>query len=153
MRVIVVGLCIQGRKRLLVADRDVVTTVDPVVAQAQFKSVMEVPLGLYDAAIVSTPDQTKIDIVGYLLSCGKHVLVEKPLLSSDGKALQKLARLAHSSNTCCYTAYNHRFEPHLVKLKQLMDNKTVGRVYLAKFFYGNGTARDVRNSVWRDQGS
>src|SRR5206468_957881 len=29
---------------------------------------------------------------------------------------------------------------------------TLGRVYFAKFFYGNGTAADVRASDWRDRG-
>ena len=29
---------------------------------------------------------------------------------------------------------------------------TLGRDLHGPFFYGNGTARDVRNSLWRDQG-
>ena len=37
-------------------------------------------------------------------------------------------------------------------MKQLLAAKALGTVYLARFFYGNGTARDVRNSPWRDKG-
>ena len=37
-----------------------------------------------------------------------------------------------------YTAYNHRFEPHLVKLK-ISISKKLGKIYY-EYFYGNGTA-------------
>ncbi len=57
-----------------------------------------------------------------------------------------------AQQAACYTAYNHRFEPHIARLKKILDSGNLGRIYLAKFFYGNGTARDVRNSAWRDNG-
>ncbi|HEX3729122.1 MAG TPA: Gfo/Idh/MocA family oxidoreductase, partial [Opitutaceae bacterium] len=65
--------------------------------------------------------------------------------------LHQLKELAERRRAVCYTAYNHRFEPHMVRLKQAIDSGALGQIYLAKFFYGNGTARDVRNSAWRDQ--
>jgi hypothetical protein len=43
----------------------------------------------------------------------------------------------------------HRFEPHILRL-WLLDRRS-STVYLARFFYGNGTARDVRDSGWRDR--
>ena len=48
MRVIVVGLGIQGRKRQTVAGADVVGTVDPVAPEATYRHVEEVPIGNYD---------------------------------------------------------------------------------------------------------
>ncbi len=33
-----------------------------------------------------------------------------------------------------------------------MDSGALGDLHHAKLLYGNGTARDVRNSAWRDQG-
>jgi scyllo-inositol 2-dehydrogenase (NADP+) len=152
MRVIVVGLGVQGRKRLAIAGGDVVATVDPVSAEARFKGVEDVPLSSYDAALVCTPDSVKIPLLTYLLGNGKHVLVEKPLVADSEKALLKLKALSQVKRAACYTAYNHRFEPHIVRLKQTLDSGVLGKVYLAKFFYGNGTARDVRNSAWRDKG-
>ena len=151
MRVIVVGLGIQGRKRLAVAGPEAVATVDPVAPNANFKRIEDVPLGSYDAALVCTPDQAKLPILEYLLTHRKHLLVEKPVIAPTNEPLQKLKALAEKNRTVCYTAYNHRFEPHIVRLKQVIDSGALGQVYLAKFFYGNGTARDVRNSVWRDQ--
>jgi predicted dehydrogenase len=63
-----------------------------------------------------------------------------------------LGTLAAARRAVCYTAYNHRFEPHLARVKALLDEGRIGRVYHCRMFYGNGTARDVRNSVWRDEG-
>ena len=86
------------------------------------------PLDSYDAACVCTPDETKLDILNYLLGHGKHVLVEKPLVADDESALTNLSELARSNRVACYTAYNHRFEPHIVSLKALLDAGTLGRV-------------------------
>ena len=152
MKVVIVGLGVQGRKRLAVAGPDVVATVDPVVPTARFKSIRDVPLDAYDAALVCTPDRTKIEALKYLLGNGKHVLVEKPLLTDDESCLVDLRTLAGQKRATCYTAYNHRFEPHLVRVKHALDNGTLGKVYLCRMFYGNGTAMDVKRSPWRDRG-
>ena len=153
MRVVIVGLGIQGMKRLAMAGEDVVATVDPVVADACYRSIEQVPLDSFDAALVCTPDAAKLELLHHMLSHGKHVLVEKPLLATNDVAeLHALADLAHAHGVACYTAYNHRFEPHIIRLKDVLDSGAIGSVYLARFFYGNGTALDVKRSVWRDQG-
>lgn len=152
MRVVVVGLGIQGKKRLAFAGDEAVGTVDPVIAGADFLRIEDVPLDSYDAALVCTPDEPKVALLTYLLGHGKHVLVEKPLVASDDAELEGLKVLSARTGAVCYTAYNHRFEPHLVTVKQLLDADRIGRVYHCRMFYGNGTARDVRNSAWRDRG-
>ncbi|MBI3706218.1 MAG: Gfo/Idh/MocA family oxidoreductase [Proteobacteria bacterium] len=153
MRVIVVGLGVQGRKRRAVAGIDVVGVVDPVASEVNYRAVNDVPAAAYDAALVCTPDSAKLDLLTFLLTLGKHVLVEKPLVSERQEDLDRLAALARSSGAVCYTAYNHRFEPHFVRMKRLIESGELGRLYHARLFYGNGTARDVRNSPWRDQGA
>jgi scyllo-inositol 2-dehydrogenase (NADP+) len=153
MRVIVVGLGIQGRKRRAIAGADAVATVDPVNPEADCKTVAEIPADAYDAALVCTPDDAKDELLTYLLGNGKHVLVEKPLLARDNTALERLAALAKAKRAICYTAYNHRFEPHFVRMKEVIESGVLGRIYACRMFYGNGTARDVRNSAWRDRGA
>jgi scyllo-inositol 2-dehydrogenase (NADP+) len=152
VKVVVVGLGIQGKKRLAIAGTEAVATVDPVQSQAQYQAVEQVPLERYDAALVCTPDAAKLAILRYLLGNGKHVLVEKPLLGATPSDLHDLDSLANRHRAVCYTAYNHRFEPHIVNLKQVLDSGRLGKIYNVRIFYGNGTARDVRNSAWRDQG-
>lgn len=150
MKVIVVGLGIQGVKRKRIAGSDVVATVDPVNKEADYKAVQDVPIDMFDAALLCIPDEPKIEIISYLANHGKHVLVEKPLISEDQSELENLAKLVKTKKIVCYTAYNHRFEPHFIRLKDTIESGALGEIYKVRFFYGNGTARDVRNSPWRD---
>jgi len=152
MRLLIVGLGVQGRKRLAAAGASVVATVDPAMPEASYGTLRDVPLEVFDAACVCTPDQVKLDLVRYLLAHGKHVLIEKPLLAEDPEMIRGLADLARSAGAACYTAYNHRFEPHVARLKDVLASGTLGRLFHARLCYGNGTARDVRSSLWRDQG-
>lgn len=153
MRVIIVGLGIQGKKRQTVAGADVVATVDPCSPDPKYKDIEDVPLKDYDAALLCIPDDPKIAIIKYLLSNNKHVLVEKPLFAADERDLLELKSLADKSGKVCYTAYNHRFEPHFIRMKTLLSSGVLGEIYAVKLFYGNGTARLVRNSPWRDRGA
>lgn len=153
MRVIVVGLGVQGHKRRRFAGADHVAAVDNRNQEAEFRDVRDVALDRYDAALVCVPDEAKIAILEYLLSHGKHVLVEKPLVAEDEQTLLRLQDLARQHRAVCYTAYNHRFEPHFVRMRDLLAGGTLGRIYSCRMFYGNGTARLVRDSEWRDQGA
>jgi predicted dehydrogenase len=81
------------------------------------------------------------------------VLVEKPLVADSGETLRRLERKARDKNAVVYVAYNHRFEPHFVRMHDLIASGALGRIYRCRMFYGNGTARLVRNSDWRDQGA
>ncbi len=152
MRVIVVGLGVQGRKRQRIAGADVVVTVDPMVAEADYRYIEDVPLDAFEAALLCIPDHAKLGALAYLLSNAKHALVEKPLISADQAALETIDRLAKDRGVVCYTAYNHRFEPHIVRLRRVVRSGRLGALYRARFFYGNGTAREVRASPWRDEG-
>jgi predicted dehydrogenase len=80
------------------------------------------------------------------------VLVEKPLIAERDEDLQELQTLAASAGVTCWTAYNHRFEPNLMRLQRLLAAGELGDIYHVRFFYGNGTAADVRQSAWRDAG-
>ena len=152
MRIAVVGLGVQGQKRRRVAGAEAVVTVDPVVGDADYRDLEDVPLDTYDAALLCVPDGVKLEALAYLLSHGKHVLVEKPLVAADEADLVGLADLAKARGVLWYTAYNHRFEPHIERLRETVRSGRLGAIYRARFFYGNGTARDVRNSPWRDRG-
>ena len=79
MRVIVVGLGVQGVKRRKVAGRECVATVEIKDGEGDFSSIEEVPLDIFDAAILCLPDDQKLTTIRYLISKCKHVMVEKPL--------------------------------------------------------------------------
>src|SRR5205085_10982949 len=91
--------------------------------------------------------------LSYLLGHGKHVLVEKPLWAAGDEEIERLQKIARDRKVMCYTAYNHRFEPHYVRMHDLVASGVLGRIYRCRMFYGNGTARLVRDSAWRDTGA
>ena len=153
MRVIVVGLGVQGEKRRRFAGDDFVGDVDPARKDARYRDLRDVALDAYDAALVCTPDEPKVELLDYLLAKGKHVLVEKPLWAQDDGEITRLQEIARGVGAVCYTAYNHRFEPHFVRMRDLIASGELGRIYRCRMFYGNGTARLVRESGWRDKGA
>jgi scyllo-inositol 2-dehydrogenase (NADP+) len=153
MRVIVVGLGIQGTKRKRIAGAEVIASIDPVKPEADYSSLQDVALNEYDAALVCTPDAEKLGLLEWLLTNKKHVLVEKPLIAADDQQLLSLQQLARRNGVVCYSAYNHRFEPHLVRMRELLQSGRLGKIYSCSIYYGNGTAREVRTSAWRDVGA
>jgi len=153
LRIIIVGFGVQGKKRKIFASDHLVSLVDPIALEADVKSIKEISLSDFDAALICTGDKDKLDIIEYLIKNNKHVLVEKPLLSNSTKNLTNLLNLSKQNKVTCYTAYNHRFEPHFVRMKQLIQSNILGKIYHIRMFYGNGTANLVKNSVWRDQNS
>src|SRR5205809_34433 len=153
MKAIVVGLGVQGYKRRKVAGPDYVASVDPVNHEAEYRAVEDVPLSNYDTALVCIPDEPKVEVLTYLLKQGKHILLEKPLWAAEDHQIETLQELALAKGVVCYTAYNHRFEPHYVRMRDLIASGRLGRVYRCRMFYGNGTARLVRDSAWRDTGA
>ena len=153
LRTIVAGMGIQGNKRVSFAGDDITATIDPVKDGVDYSKIEDVPLDSFDTALLCLPDQPKVAAITYLLKNGKHVLVEKPLMTTSDEEIARLEQLAHQKNLVCYTAYNHRFEPHIIRLRDAVQSGKLGDVYRIRMFYGNGTARDVRESVWRDQGA
>jgi predicted dehydrogenase len=153
MRVVVVGLGVQGYKRRRFAGDDFVGAVDIRNPEAEFRDLREVSPDTYDAALLCVPDDAKIELLQYLIAHGKHALIEKPLVADDDRALARLEKEARAAGVVFYVAYNHRFEPHFVRMRDLIASGALGRTYRCRMFYGNGTARLVRNSDWRDQGA
>jgi predicted dehydrogenase len=153
MRVVVVGLGVQGHKRRRFASTDFICSVDPNNADADHRNLSDVSPDTYDAALLCVPDSAKVELLEYLVAHDKHALVEKPLVAEDDAVLAKLEQKAREKGVVLYTAYNHRFEPHFMRMRDLVHSGALGAIYRCRMFYGNGTARLVRNSDWRDQGA
>jgi scyllo-inositol 2-dehydrogenase (NADP+) len=153
MRVVVAGLGVQGYKRRKFAGADCIASVDPVNPEADYRALLQVPLDNYDAVMACIPDRPKLELLSYCVTHGKHVLVEKPLWVDRESDLLELERKARDAGVVIYTAYNHRFEPHCVRMRDLIASGELGRIYSCRMFYGNGTARPVRESEWRDKGA
>ena len=153
MRVVVAGMGVQGPKRRKSAGSDFVGFVDPFRAEADYRRIEDVPLAAYDAVLACIPDEPKADVLRYCVENGKSILVEKPLWLGGEAAIGALEADARARGVVVYTAYNHRFEPHFVRMRDLVASGELGEIYSCRMFYGNGTARLVRQSAWRDQGA
>jgi scyllo-inositol 2-dehydrogenase (NADP+) len=151
VRYLLVGLGNIGRKRLDLLGERCIATADPFVGAADFVSVEACPVEAYDAVVLAVPNDAKPALLDYFLRRGKHVLVEKPLLFPDEESARRLEALAGEHAASWYTSYNHRFEPLIRSLKRRLDERCIGTIYHARFFYGNGTARNVAGT-WRDSG-
>ena len=152
MRTIVVGMGVQGKKRKKYLGKDFIFSVDKF-KKADYKSILDIPLTAYDTAFLCVPENQKIKLIQYCIKNKKNILVEKPLLVKSSKILVNLEKEAKKNKITFYTAYNHRFEPNILKLKNLIEKKVLGKIYKCKIFYGNGTSYLVKKSKWRDKGS
>ena len=150
MKAIIVGMGVQGNKRKKFLGKDFIFSVDKF-KKADFKSIYEVPLNKFDTAFVCVPDNEKLKIVNYCIKNKKNVLLEKPFLVKKNKILINLEKHAQKQKIVCYTAYNHRFEPSITKMKELIKSNKLGRIYKCRIFYGNGTSLLVKKSKWRDE--
>ena len=153
MRVVIVGLGTQGYKRKRIAGSSCIATVDPINQDADYKHLSQVPAAEYDAVLLCVPDSEKIALMRISISKKKHVLVEKPLWGHTEAELRNIEALSNKNGVLIYTAYNHRFEPSFTKMKTLIESGKLGNLYNCRIFYGNGTAKLVRNSSWRDEGT
>ena len=151
MRYLLVGLGNIGRKRQTLLGERCVATADPFNTAAQFASAEECPTDAYDAAVLATPNQSKLDLLAFFVERGKHVLVEKPLLFTDGTFAQQLSKVAHARRAVWYTSYNHRFETLIASARGHLQAGSIGDLYHARLLYGNGTVGNVVGT-WRDQG-
>ena len=118
MKAIIVGMGVQGKKRKKFLGKNFVYSVDKF-KRANFKSIYQVPLNKFDTVFACVPDNQKLKIVNYCIDNKKHILLEKPFLVKNNKILSDLEKRARKKNIVCYTAYNHRFEPIIIKLKNL----------------------------------
>lgn len=149
MRYLIVGYGNIGHKRTAVLEKKRVTTVDnnPQV-KADFTDYRKVPLDIFDTAVLTIPQQLKYELTEFFLGRGKHVLVEKPLIitKKQGKHLEILAK---KNNVVWYTSYSHRFEPNIVKIKELLEKNFLGPLYHARFVYSFGNIKE-RFGTWRE---
>jgi predicted dehydrogenase len=81
-----------------------------------------------DAIAVITPVWTHFDLAKAALENGKHVFVEKPFTSTSAQA-QQLIELAAKKNLRIMVDHTFLFSGAVRKIRQLVDNGTLGPLY------------------------
>lgn len=148
---LIVGYGVQGKKRkLFIKDKTII--LDKFNAEANFKNIKDVNLKKISHAYICTPENKKFFYIKKLLENDIKILVEKPLnfTNQQFKSIKRI--LKKKKKYFLYTAYNHRFEPHIINVKKILEQKKIGKIYRVDLYYGNGTCKLWKKS-WREKNS
>ena len=88
-----------------------------------------------NAVIICTTPVSHLLLASKCFDLGFHVLCEKPLALNlrDAKKMHKMAK---ASNLILKCGFNHRHHPAIIKAKQLIDQKTIGKLICGRAVYG-----------------
>ena len=101
-----------------------------------------------DAVIVATPTRTHYPLAKAALEQGKHVLVEKPVATDVGQALE-LCDLATAHGRVLMVGHVFLYNPVVQRIKQYLDAGHLGRVYYISAVRTNlGPIRVDVNAAW-----
>ena len=84
-----------------------------------------------DAVIVSTPTSLHYSMAKEMLGLGKDVLLEKPITTSSKKG-EQLLKLAHQEHLVFMVGHVERFNPMVLKMKNVLRQKTLGKILQAR---------------------
>ncbi len=88
-----------------------------------------------DAVVVATPPLDHLSTSLKAVEVGAHLLIEKPLsTSTDGVA--ELLEKAEDANLVLMVAYNLRFLPALMRVKDLVESGAIGRLLTVHAEFG-----------------
>lgn len=101
-----------------------------------------------DAVVISTPATTHYAIAKVALSAGKDVFTEKPL-ALKVKDAADLVNLAQKYRRILMVGHLLEYHPSVLKLKSLIDNAELGRIYYIESRRLNlGKIRHEENVLW-----
>ena len=152
---LIIGLGIQGNKRSIILKRLKIKylTLDPLNKDADYKNIKEIPnkiLNEISHIFLCTPYKERLNYLKFFKKQKVKILVEKPLINDEMEKNFYLKNKKLISNKI-YCAYNHRFEDCIIKLKKIIQSNKLGKLYFCNMIYGNGTAKNVRNSIWKNR--
>ncbi len=82
----------------------------------------------YDAVAITVPPHLHLPIAKLATKHNASLFIEKPLGMSS-KGWKEVHKICSKKRLINYVAYCHRFAPYTVRLKKLINQKTVGRIY------------------------
>lgn len=80
------------------------------------------------AAIIANNTSEHIDMALKLAKEGINLFIEKPL-SNDLRNIQKLSKIVKTKKLTTMIGCNLRFHPCIKKIKQLIDNNAIGKIF------------------------
>lgn len=103
----------------------------PMVAELQIHPYADFEQALHtvrpDAVLICTPPTFHLTQARQAISAGAHVFIEKPL-SHSMEGVKALLSEARAKDHAVQVGYNLRFHPAIRKLKQIVEENTIGRI-------------------------
>ena len=101
-----------------------------------------------DAVVLATPHTQHTDQIVAAARAGKHVFSEKPM-GLDRESAQRGRPAPHAAGVTLGVGYNWRYQPALQRIRQMIDDGTLGRVlHIEGNFCGPSAYRFPRGH-WR----
>jgi predicted dehydrogenase len=85
-----------------------------------------------ELVVVNTPSNTHFDLARRVLEAGKHVLIEKPLVTSSAE-LQVLEELGQRQGRHVLAYQNRRWDSDFLSVRQLIESGQLGRLIEVHF--------------------
>jgi len=100
------------------------------------------------AVIIATPPETHYQIAKASLMSGKHVLMEKPMTTRNGHALE-LSRLADRKKLTLMVDHTYLYAPEIRVAKQIIDKGILGQVrFIETTRVGPGQYKNYGDVIW-----
>lgn len=87
-----------------------------------------------ELVIVNTPNATHFEYAKEALLAGKHVVVEKPFVTTVNEAFQ-LSEIAAANHKKLAVYQNRRFDSDFLTVKDVIEKKLIGEVVEAEFHF------------------
>lgn len=102
-----------------------------------------------NAIYIATPPSFHLEYVLAAAKAGKPVYVEKPMAMNFSEC-EKMIKACNDSKVKLFTAYYRRALPKFLKIKALIDEKTIGQILSFNVrFYKKPTEKDSEKDNWR----
>lgn len=102
-----------------------------------------------DIIDICTPNVYHYDTLIKAINAGKHIYCEKPLCVNYEQA-REVAALAKEKGVTAQIVFNNRFLPAIMKAKELIDEKKLGRILSFRCEYLHSSATDPNKTAgWK----
>ena len=105
-----------------------------------------------DAVAVVTPDFAHADPVVAAAEAGKHIICEKPLVTTRDDAVRVVAAIKNN-NVKIMTDYHNRWSPVYYKIKEDIENGKIGKVMSAYMRLNDIIAFPTKHLPWAAESS
>ena len=127
--------------------RALFTTEFDAPAYETHREMLAEHLDELDAATIITPHALHYDQAKACLERGLHVLVEKPMVTDVGHAIE-LCEIAEQNDLVLQVGYQRHFHPAFREIRRILKSGRIGEIHMVSCHLGQDWIRPHQNN-WR----